>query len=492
MSTKVLLIGLDSADPHLLSTWAAAGDLPALRSLSAAGGSGILKNEAYVADQGAWAGLVTAVGPAKHGFTHHRQMFPGSYETRSVRSDDLRAVPFWMQLSAQGRRVALIDTPRAPVATDLNGILLADWIVHPRLYRQTVSYPAELSAEIQATYGTDSTAAACEHRTEPLDLPTFVAGLEAGIRSKVRMVCDLLGREAWDLFAVTFKEAHCIGHHFWHVHDSGHPSHDPHVRQTFGDPLAQVYRATDDAIAAILERVSAETTVMVFTTLGMGPNYTGNHLLDAVLLRLEEKPGTTSALRSVWRRVGYRARVRLWSRLRPFAQRLRDSSLGGRSAFAVEYNEMAGAVVVNRRGRFPSGCVEPGAASDELCDFLQEELSRLVDADDGTPIVDHVVRTKDFTDGPHRDVLPDLLVVWRRDRPIASAASPRIGVVRGAYATRRSGSHTPDGMLLARRLGIAPGTPISGAQLMDIGPTVGALLGCQLDGLEGRPITALA
>lgn len=492
MSTKVLLIGLDSADPRLLAAWAAAGELPAWQALAASGAQGVLEDPLCLGDHGNWVSLVTGVSPATHALLHHRQMFPGSYESRPVLADDLHMAPFWQSLSALGRRVAIIDVPRAPITPGLNGIALSDWIVHPRQHADMVSWPPSLTAEIAAEYGTDPTVEMCEHGRQPLELAGLVEGLEAGIDAKARLVKNLLQREAWDLFTVVFKEAHCVGHAFWHAHDPGHPWHDPSVRQSFGDPLARVYRALDRAIGEMVAAVGPDTTILLFTNSGMAANHTGSHLLDDVLLRLDPPTSRTSPLRAVWRRFGFKSRTRIWQQLAPVAVRLRNAGLAGRRAFAIEYNEMAGAVSINRRGRFPAGCVEPGSESDSLIEFLAAELSRLVDADDGTPIVDRVLRPAAFADGPHRDALPDLLVLWRRDRSITSAASPRIGIVRGVSKDPRSGNHMPAARFVARGPGIAAGIEVPPAQMLDIPPTVVALLGAPLNGLEGRPIAALA
>ena len=56
---------------------------------------------------------------------------------------------------------------------------------------------------------------------------SLLAGLHKSVEAKRAVLCDLLARESWDLFAATFAESHCVGHQFWHFLDPGAPAPRP-------------------------------------------------------------------------------------------------------------------------------------------------------------------------------------------------------------------------------------------------------------------------
>lgn len=151
------------------------------------------------------------------------------------------------------------------------------------------------------------------------------------------------------------------------------------------NPVKTVYQALDKAIGRLLERTDGETTVIVFADLGMGNNYSGEHLLESVLLRLEHNP-----LLRMWQRiycgcVGYR-------RFRRLAQKVNNRLLKLRSAIQLPHNEISGAIRINLRGRERYGRVPDGDQFAEYCERLERELRDLRDPASGQPIVSEVIR----------------------------------------------------------------------------------------------------
>ena len=148
------------------------------------------------------------------------------------------------------------------------------------------------------------------------------------VGTKAEMACHFLDRGGWDLFTVVFADAHCIGHQCWHLHDPGHPRHDPSFFRKFGDPMEAVYRALDKAIGRLLQVAGPEATVIFFAGSGMGPNCTGNHLLEEILGRLDGIP-PSPARRGVNTLRGWYNRVVpdvIRSRLIPLTNVITDAS----------------------------------------------------------------------------------------------------------------------------------------------------------------------
>jgi predicted AlkP superfamily phosphohydrolase/phosphomutase len=488
---KTIVIGLDAADRNLVWKWCDSGDLPVLRSLREKGAHGKLISPPGLGDDAAWASFYTAVSPGRHGRYFWQCIEPGSYQPRKFRDDHLKHEPFWNVLSRAGRKTAIIDVPKCPVASDLNGIHLADWQVHGRDH-PTRSWPRSAAAAILARFGddmTDRTNAEWLCRLESLsedEHETFLAHLLHSIDTKRKMAAEFLEQGNWDLFLLVFKESHCVGHQSWHLLDESHPAHSARLALRLGNPIKRVYQALDTAVGQLLASAGPDTHVIVFSDLGMGPNHTGEYLLDRVLQRIERSRS------SVWQRAalagkqaGHKARARLFGNA--------DSSLSrsARRAFQVEHNEISGAIRINLEGREPAGRVRRGEAYEEFCRSLTRELLDLVNPDNGEPVVESVLRTGEIYRGDHLDRLPDLFVVWSRTAPISAVASPTIGKIRCKDPSYRTGNHVPDGFYVGCGPRAAIGEQKDSASIMDVAPTIAKLLETSLPGTDGKPIAAV-
>jgi predicted AlkP superfamily phosphohydrolase/phosphomutase len=170
---------------------------------------------------------------------------------------------------------------------------VADWQVHGRDHEDTCSWPPDFAPALLAEFGDDMTDRPGQEWLCRMDLLSeheyqfFVERLLDGIERKTKASTALLAQGNWDLFLVVFKEAHCVAHQCWHLLDESHAAHSAKLAQALRNPIKRVYQALDAAIGQLLASADSTTRTIVFSDLGMGPNYTGEHLLEQVLLRLE-------------------------------------------------------------------------------------------------------------------------------------------------------------------------------------------------------------
>ena len=153
-------------------------------------------------------------------------------------------------------------------------------------------------------------------------------------------------------------------------------------------------------------------------------------------------------------------------------------------------NGSGGAIRLNVAGRDPFGSIQPGEQYDAACAELTRELEALRDTTTGEPVVEAVLRADVvFGEALHPNI-PDLIVRFRRSRPITSVTSPRIGTVSTATrAERRTGDHTPHSRLWAHGPGIEVGRSVKGGHVLDLAPTVLELLDVPLPaGLDGSAL----
>ena len=108
------------------------------------------------------------------------------------------------------------------------------------------------------------------------------------------------------------------------------------------------------------------------------------------------------------------------------------------------------------------------------------------------PIVEQVVTAEEAFGADHHPDVPDLMVVFRDDLGVLeSCQSEEVGLIdvpRYQPTLPRSGDHTTQSRFWAQGPGIVPSNNGARANVLDVGPTVLALLGVPADDLEGRPI----
>ena len=514
----ILVLGIDAASPGLLERWAAEGRLPAIAALLDAGAVARTRGIEGFFIGATWPSLSTGVGPAGHGIHYLAQLRPGSYSYERVADRPERREPFWTTASRAGRNVAVLDVPLSRLAPDLNGIQIVEWGAHDSMYGFQTS-PDGLREEIVSTFGLHPQTGTCDgSRRTARDYEAFVDRLVRGASIKGRLTRSLLARGGWDLFVQVFTEAHCAGHQCWHLHDTGHPGHDGQLAAAVGDPLLRVYQAVDTAIGEIVEEAGAATVVLVAAH-GMAYQYGAQVLLPEILFRLdvaarpreaEAQPGPGRALaRRAWHALPAWAREPLEPAVRrvlpspPPDELPRMWADPARSlCFQVANGLPVGGIRLNLAGREPAGRLTPGVEADRFCDRLAADLTALEDPRTGRQLIRRVVRTADLYDGPHIDELPDLLVEWCDDGPLANtvtgpadaaivrAGSARLGLVEAPNDWARSGEHRPGGLLAVSGPGIRRGR-LDDVDLVDVAPTILRLLEIEPQGLDGKPIATV-
>jgi predicted AlkP superfamily phosphohydrolase/phosphomutase len=152
--------------------------------------------------------------------------------------------------------------------------------------------------------------------------------------------------------------------------------------------------------------------------------------------------------------------------------------------------DLEGCIRINLKGREPQGIVEPGAQYIDLCEEIRARLEELSNPANGACAVREVWVRDEVFSGARQEHLPDLMVTWNDALPFAALASPHIGLVEGASPDPRTGTHSPEGFLLAAGPGIPPHYQGDG-HLLDVAPTVLRLLGIEPPAeMHGRPLTA--
>lgn len=279
---RVLLIGLDAAEPALLQRWMQSGDLPNIRRLADAGAAAELSTPALQFPDLTFLSAYTSRNPANLGryfFIQPRTSGPG------LRILDERLTcgePFWLTAARHGRRCTVVDTPNLAVYPPDGGVHVVGWGAHG-FTEGLAAHPPSIAREILKRHGPYPLATCDDHGRSPRDLERVRRLLLAGIEMRQALLLDLMRARPWHLFFAVFAETHCAGHQFWHCEDETHPLHARMATAGLRHALRDVYAAIDRGIGALVEAAGADTRVIVFSSHGMRPQYHGRDLLPSLL-----------------------------------------------------------------------------------------------------------------------------------------------------------------------------------------------------------------
>jgi predicted AlkP superfamily phosphohydrolase/phosphomutase len=279
-------------------------------------------------------------------------------------------------------------------------------------------------------------------------------------------------------------------------------------------------------IGKILAQVPEHVTVFIVSVDGMGPNYSGCHLLDQVLRTLGftsiltnhegKRPGSSDGnvaaaprgQKDVMKRLRDTVPANLRRRIsrylpRQFQHRLStrwmtaDIDWSRTRAFCIP-NANEGYIRVNLRGREPEGIVEPGAHYQQVCAELISQLEALVNPQTGRPAVREVLCVDDIFPGARRDDLADVIVLWDPETQITTEVySETCGLLTSeqpgyALAPFYTGNHRPAAFFIARGPGFPPGQTVEGGHILDLAPTFLAHFDIALpEYMDGRLLSTL-
>jgi predicted AlkP superfamily phosphohydrolase/phosphomutase len=517
-SNRVFVVGLDGAEPDLIEPWIARGHLPNLAALKARGCWGRLRSTADCFAPSVWPCFTYGTNPARSNIFSSFPLTAGGSNVRALSAKRIPDRPFMAY--ARGMKSVLVDIPKSAPDPALNGVQVISWGAHAPEHAAT-TVPSDLMGEIRRHIG-----------AYPLDLHEsddtaqgdryyhwLRERLMLGIEVRQRLVAHLLDRERdWDLFVGVWREPHAAGHRFWHFMDASHPWHRADAPEELRATVRDVYAACDRMLGWLMGTLPPETTLLVVSVHGMQPNNNAQEVTARLLERWFDAPASSRASLgpgALLERTGTRAvaelrravpqpirdtvkqwlpeRLRAGTRTQLMKSVYHSDRWARMAAFCLPTDD-SGYVRVNLKGRDVPGLVEPGAEYERLLDDITRELEAARNLDADVPIVAKISRPQRLFDGPYRELLPDLALAWNTALPVRGLRSERFGVVMDTrrLPQHRSGIHSANGFIAASGPGVTERVVLSDGHILDLAPTVLALLGHGApDHLDGRVLEGL-
>ncbi|MDP3492565.1 MAG: alkaline phosphatase family protein [Hyphomonadaceae bacterium] len=425
MTASVLMIGLDGADAATLEKLSRDGSLPNLARLRAAGATARLSSPPGMTDDAFWASFQYSAGIGEHGrYFYLQRRRDGRFGMAHEAENDRER--FWDSLSKAGRRIAIFDVPKCSQPRPLNGVHLADWLVHGQYFGEPRSFPPAYADDIVRRFG-PSPDVCCDELGPSADVSrgeALSASLADTADRKLAAGLDCLCSEAWDLFVLCFKEAHCAGHAFTGVR-SGHTD-DP--SEEGEGPLNAILRRIDAAVGELVAAAGEGASVVVFSSMEMTSNTTLEHLVPEIARRTNQKlaePWSARVVRGLRRRVARRP--------------------AGGLCEALPYSEDCTALRINAPPR-ALGLLPAGRrARDRLADRVAELWGELIDAESGKSVILGIERPSAEEVGARTAALPDLLIRYRKDGAPRVVSSPTLGRFEASPPPIRPGNHGTGG-----------------------------------------------
>jgi predicted AlkP superfamily phosphohydrolase/phosphomutase len=313
-SRKLLVVGLDCAAPQLVFD-EFRDDLPNLRTLVGASVHGVLRSCDPPITIPAWLVMMTGKTPGELGIYGFRHRKGASYADGWIVSSHTITVPTYADLAGRaGRQVCLVGVPPGYPPRPVNGWAVACFLTPGADSPST--YPAALKDELRAVaprYRYD-----VEFRTENRD--KLLADLHDMTEQHFDAIEHLMTTRPWDLFHFVEIGVDRMHHAFWKFSDRHHPRYVPGNR--YERTMRQYYQLVDRRIGRLLERLPANTDVLVTSDHGAkgmrGAFCLNQWLMQEGLLTLARQPEQSVAIEAAeidWDRTvawgwgGYYARV---------------------------------------------------------------------------------------------------------------------------------------------------------------------------------------
>jgi len=494
---RMLVIGLDAADRELIDRWCDEGLLPNISRMRAQGTWAALHTTADTVHVSAWPGIFSGTTPDKHGLYHAYVMRPGEQAPVRPRPEEC-PVPFlWKLLDENGVRSIVMDAFLTCPLRDFSGVQIVDWGSWTWFSGQEIR-PESIKQEIRRRFG----AYPAENHskvgmTPPSDPVGFRRRLLKGVEKKSEVAQWLMDSQDWEFFLLVFGECHAAGHYFWHYMDPDYVAYPAQAAAELRSALRDVYVALDGAIGHLLAKCDERTTVYVVSGDGMGPNYSGSHLLNTLLERMQlsnvrsdgpsaapvkPKKGLSSTIRAMVPKK-FRALISKHVLPRSFNEKLSmhwktaDIRWASTRAFVIE-NANEGYVRVNLQGREPEGVVARGTDYDAICDALLDVAGTMTNPDNGRLAAAHVHKTTELYSGPCTGNFPDIIIDWDPQAKVTKALSTaKHGIVASEHAGYAvtpyyTGNHRGNAFVVAQGPSVQAGGVLENASILDLAPTI--------------------
>jgi predicted AlkP superfamily phosphohydrolase/phosphomutase len=469
MKNRVLVIGLDGAEPSLLFKWASEGRLPNIASVMKEGVHGRLASTIPDNTAPAWTSFMTGKDPGKHGIFHFVRM--KDYDLSVITAKDIKTTTLWRILSNSGKRIGVMNVPVTYPPEEVNGFMVSGIHGLPK-HKSDFMYPRELSDILQKMGYNVSNPPPPKKGEEGRYLKELIRLEE----KKFGGILQLMKSEPWDFFMTVFNSTDLVQHVFWKYMDPDHPSYNPSEDRLYSDAILSIYQKVDSFVGEMLKNVDENTYVIVMSDHGFGGLHKVVHLnklfADLGFLKIRKKGVPRFAVKE--KIYSWLVKTPLKSAIEAIPKGLRDKipSKHEYSLSGIDF-KLSKVLTIATHG-FIS--INDPDNNEELRGHVIKELIRLKDPETMERIVERVYTKEELYSGRFQSEAPDLIAVTNPKYLIIGDSYPELFKKAGntqdnLRSSRLSGFHRKDGILIMRGPKIRKEGEIN-ARIIDLTPTI--------------------
>lgn len=459
---KLLIIGLDCADPELVFGWK--DELPNLKKLIDNGAYGKLRSTHPPITVPAWAVMMSGKDPGQLGYYGFRNRKDYSYDAYGIaNSNAVKHDRAWDILSKAGKKIVLLGVPQTYPPKPINGCVVSGFLAPST--ESNYTYPVPLKDEIEEVsngYVIDVE----NFRTN--DKEALLGRIYEKTEKHFTVAKHLIKNKPWDFFMLVEMGVDRIHHGFWSYIDPTH--HKYEAGNPFENSIKDYYKYCDKEIGELIALAPDDTIVMVVSDHGAtkmdGGICFNEWLIKEGYLTLKEYPSEPT--------------------------RIADLEIDWSKTMAWGEGGYYGRLFMNVKGREPEGIVAP-EDYEKIRSELIEKIAAIEDPD-GENIGSIAYRPEELYMEVN-GVAPDLITYFG-DLAWRSVGTVGLGTIHTFENDTGSddANHNWDGIYILDQKGcefgnVEPGEK-EGLDIYDIAPTVMNLFGMKpIKNIRGKSLT---
>ncbi|NIS63094.1 MAG: hypothetical protein GTO13_21080 [Proteobacteria bacterium] len=462
---KTLIIGLDGLNPDLVYQWRK--ELTTLNRFMEQGIYGRIKSTVPPITPQAWSCVLCGKNPGRFGywdFTYRDDYGYGQPELVSSETRDERVDSLYKILSKHGKKVAIVNVPVTYPPPEIPGGYSISSFMTPSIEKQ-FTYPDSLKEEIKKVIGEYIIdASTSDMNFRQIDKEEVAKRIYDMDKQRFELTKYFLFDKNCDFVFTVVMGTDRMPHLFYRYFDENHKNYTYHEK--YKDALKNHYTFCDENIGEILDLGGDNTSIIVVSDHSVqrldGRINLNEWLIKEGYMRLKKRPeGLTPLMQADidW------DRTRVWA------------------------TGFTGQLYLNIKGREPQGMVDPNDY-DKVLDELSEKIRDITD-EEGNKLETQVFKRKEIHFGEYSRFGPDLFIYfdnchWNISELIGYDSIYSYDTPKGPD----DAGHGPYGFFAIYGPGVRKAGEVSGADLLDVAPTMLHLMGLPIPpDMEGKPLT---
>jgi predicted AlkP superfamily phosphohydrolase/phosphomutase len=376
----------------------------------------------------------------------------------------------------------------------------------------TITYPKDLLEEIEAEVGEYLLYPDPGQAYSDAGVDAFLDRLYKTTKMRLKVMSYLRAHDEWDFFMMVFNGTDTIQHAMWKYMSPEHPLHDPDKYSKYGDSILNYFRYIDYELGKITDELGEDEVLVLMSDHGFGPFHkfihVNNWLRKQGWLKIKRSPLAT--VKTILFDLGF-APMKIYNLLMRMGlgslkrEVVRGQGQGLLKKLFLSFDDVdwfrtaayslgnVGQISLNVRGREPHGLIEPGKPYEDLRDEIITRLWQFRDPETGEKVVQEVYRREEIYRGDYVGEASDIIFIPTR-MEYFGFGEYEFGSNETIESMKRgiSGTHRPYGMFLMYGKPIKQGVWYSGANILDLVPTILFLMSKTVPSdMDGRVLSEL-